>query len=309
MSWARRLRTETRVLAAASPRIGRLAKVVARTRDALRPWPTAAEVERLAQGPPAQGGRPYAALRRALDAVDDVTGRRARIVAGLDVAALATRVPGVDVTPLLTALDAGATPDTGAVRDQVTAAQQALGDVHVSRATVVTDAAILVFREGLEAVLILAALTASLTRRLRRPVLLGGLAGIGATALTWALVQLVLEQFGTGGLKLEAITGITAIVVLLVITNWFFHRVYWSRWIARFNRHRKTVSGALGLAVLGLTSVYREGFETVLFVQNLQVSAGTRACVLGASIGLGGDARGRHGHVRRSSASSRTAGC
>jgi high-affinity iron transporter len=38
--------------------------------------------------------------------------------------------------------------------------------------------------------------------------------------------------------------------------------------------------------ILGLTSVYREGFETVLFVQNLQVSAGTSACVLGAGIGL-----------------------
>jgi high-affinity iron transporter len=42
------------------------------------------------------------------------------------------------------------------------------------------------------------------------------------------------------------------------------------------------------LAVLGLTSVYREGFETVLFVQNLQVSAGTNACVPGSGIGLAG---------------------
>jgi hypothetical protein len=65
-----------------------------------------------------------------------------------------------------------------------TVAQQAAGDVHIGRATVVTDAAVLVFREGLEAVLILAAITASFTgarRRLRRPVLLGGLAGLAAT--------------------------------------------------------------------------------------------------------------------------------
>ena len=37
---------------------------------------------------------------------------------------------------------------------------------------------------------------------------------------------------------------------------------------------------------MGLTSVYREGFETVLFLQNLQVSAGTGATVLGVAIGL-----------------------
>src|SRR6476620_2164895 len=199
---------------------------------------------------------------------------------------------------VLTALDRGTTPDTGAARDALNAAQQANGDVKVSRAQVVTDAAILVFREGLEAVLIQAAITASFVgarKHLRRPVLLGGIAGIFATAITWAIVQLVIEQFGTGGLRLEAITGIVAIAVLLVVTNWFFHRVYWSQWIARFNRRRKSLekvgflSGqAVGLALLGLTSVYREGFETVLFVQNLQVSAGTRACVLGSAIGLAG---------------------
>jgi high-affinity iron transporter len=38
--------------------------------------------------------------------------------------------------------------------------------------------------------------------------------------------------------------------------------------------------------LLGLTSVYREGFETVLFLQNLQVSAGTGATILGVGFGL-----------------------
>ena len=81
--------------------------------------------------------------------------------------------------------------------------------------------------------------------------------------------------------------------MLLIVTNWFFHRVYWSQWIARFNRRRKAIervgflSGQVAaLALLGLTAVYREGFETVLFLQNLQVSAGTAACLAGAGIGL-----------------------
>jgi high-affinity iron transporter len=202
---------------------------------------------------------------------------------------------------VLGALDRGQAvkPAVEAARTQFGIAQQQLGEVEISRGTVVTDAAIVVFREGLEAVLILAAITASLTgtrARMRRPVLLGGLAGIGATIVTWALVQLLVAELGTGGLRLEAITGLLAIAVLLVITNWFFHRVYWSQWIARFNRRRKLLEGrtgfiagqATGLALLGLTSVYREGFETVLFVQNLQASAGTAACMLGSAIGLAG---------------------
>ena len=52
----------------------------------------------------------------------------------------------------------------------------------------------------------------------------------------------------------------------------------------------------LGLAMLGLTSVYREGFETVLFLQSLELSAGTVTVLEGAGLGLALtlDRRGRH---------------
>ena len=33
--------------------------------------------------------------------------------------------------------------------------------------------------------------------------------------------------------------GLVAIGVLLLITNWFFHKVYWSEWIGKFHRQRK----------------------------------------------------------------------
>jgi high-affinity iron transporter len=171
----------------------------------------------------------------------------------------------------------------------------------VSKGRFVSEAAVIVFREGLEAVLILAAITASFVgerRRLRRPVLLGALLGLVASAITYVLAQALLDELGDGGLRLQAITGLVAIGVLLVVTNWFFHRVYWSEWIGRFHRRRRALeridrfgflSGQLvAFAILGLTSVYREGFETVLFLQNLQVSAGTEATVLGILIGLGG---------------------
>jgi high-affinity iron transporter len=179
-------------------------------------------------------------------------------------------------------------------------AAQVLGLVKISQATIVVNGAIIVFREGLEAVLILAAITASFVgvrRRLRRPVLIGAAAGLAATALTWIVAQLLLHLLGNGGLELQAVTGLIAIAVLLLVTNWFFHRVYWSEWISRFNRRRKAIerwdrlgfiSGqVLGLLLLGLSSVYREGLETVLFLQALQTSAGTGATALGAGIGLG----------------------
>jgi high-affinity iron transporter len=173
-----------------------------------------------------------------------------------------------------------------------------LGDSS-SRATVVTNSAILVFREGLEAVLILAAVTASFVgarRRLRRPVLWGALLGLLASIVTWVIASTLIESLATSGERLESITGLIAIAVLLLVTNWFFHRVYWSEWIGRFHRRRKALekvdrtgflsAQVVGFVILGLTSVYREGFETVLFLQSLQVSAGTATVVEGAALGL-----------------------
>jgi high-affinity iron transporter len=191
------------------------------------------------------------------------------------------------------------TQAVGVARTHLALAAQTLDEVHVSRTTIIVNGAIIVFREGLEAILILAAISASFVgakRHLRRPVLIGAFAGLGATLLTWLIAQVMLHMLGDGGLELQAVTGLIAIGVLLLVTNWFFHRVYWSEWIARFNRRRRALerwegigflSGQmLGLILLGLSSVYREGLETVLFLQALQTSAGTGATALGAGIGL-----------------------
>jgi high-affinity iron transporter len=211
---------------------------------------------------------------------------------------------GADGQPGLAKLIAGRAPlrELRASRRTLDAkladAAATLGD-SASKATVVTNSAILVFREGLEAILILAAITASFVgarRRLRRPVLIGALLGLVVSIVTWVLAQTLIESLGTSGEHLEAITGLVAIAVLLLVTNWFFHRVYWSEWIGRFHRRRKALeridrtglisAQAVGLLMLGLTSVYREGFETVLFLQSLQMSAGTATVVEGATLGL-----------------------
>src|SRR4051794_22911022 len=153
-----------------------------------------------------------------------------------------------------------------------------------SHATVVANSAIIVFREGLEAVLIFAAVTASFlgaNKRRRRPVVLGAACAFGASVLTWFVVQAVLDAASPLGPRLEAITGFVAVVVLLLVLNWFVHKVYWSEWIGRHHRQRRRLlartglSATIGLVALGFTSVYREGFEVVLFLQNLELKAGS----------------------------------
>src|SRR5690349_18612618 len=172
--------------------------------------------------------------------------------------------------------------------------------VGTSHAVIVANSAVIVFREGLEAVLIFAAVTASMLgaqRGLRRPVATGALFAFAATVATWFVAQAILAQFSGYSDQLQAVTGLIAIAVLLVIMNWFFHKVYWTKWIGKRNAQRKRVlarsaetgfvsAQVLGLVVLGFSSVYREGFEVVLFLQTLQLQAGTGSVLEGVAIGL-----------------------
>src|SRR3954469_9046696 len=135
-----------------------------------------------------------------------------------------------------------ATARTGPIDPTETTAPQSQG-------TVVANSAIIVFREGLEAVLIFAAVTASFlgaNRSRRRPVVLGAAIAFGAAVLTWFVVQAVLDAASPLGPRLEAITGFIAIAVLLVVLNWFVHKVYWSEWIGRHHRRRRTLLARTG---------------------------------------------------------------
>src|SRR5205814_1160400 len=161
------------------------------------------------------------------------------------------------------------------------------------------DIGVLVFREGLECILVLAAVTASMTgpRQIyRRPVMSGAAIAFLATLGTWFIAVSIMKQLSENvpALHLQAATGLLAVIVLLVIMNWFFHKIYWGGWIRAHNRRRKslldpaTTSSRLrwGLILLGFTSLYREGFEVVLFLQSYHLRLGGWVVLEGALLGL-----------------------
>src|SRR6184192_4212395 len=161
------------------------------------------------------------------------------------------------------------------------------------------DIGILVFREGLECILVLAAITASMTgpkREHRRPVAFGAAFAFVATLITWCIAVRIVGSLSDNmsALDLQAATGLLAIVVLLVIMNWFFHKIYWGGWIRAHNRRRKSLLDSAasnsrlrwGLILLGFTSLYREGFEVVLFLQSYNLRLGGAVVLKGALLGL-----------------------
>ncbi len=164
------------------------------------------------------------------------------------------------------------------------------------------DIGVLVFREGLECILVLTAIMASLSgtqQDKKQPIAVGVGIGFIVTAITWFIAIGILDDLGSSvsALNLQAATGLLAIVVLMVVMNWFFHSVYWGGWITAHNRKKKELlanaeSGSItakrlwwGLAALGFASFYREGFEIVLFLQGYRLKMGSDVVLGGAALG------------------------
>ena len=174
---------------------------------------------------------------------------------------------------------------------------------HTSPGVAILDVAVLVFREGLECVLVLSAITAGMVGRdsIHRKPIAGGV-GVGflATVATWFIAVGILSDLtnSVSALNLQAATGLLAIVVLLIVMNWFFHKVYWGGWISLHHRRKRdllseaktgeaTKKGLLwGLGLLGFASLYREGFEVVLFLQSYRLQVGSAIVLQGALLGL-----------------------
>jgi high-affinity iron transporter len=172
-----------------------------------------------------------------------------------------------------------------------------------SSSAAILDIGILVFREGLECILVLAAITAGLSRSKQgygSSIASGAGIGLLATLVTWSLAIAVMDDLSKhiSALQIQAATGLLAIVVLLIVMNWFFHKLYWTGWISLHNKKkndllqhasRETSSASKvvsGLALLGFSSVYREGVETVLFLQSYRLRLGEQTVLRGVCIGL-----------------------
>ena len=137
----------------------------------------------------------------------------------------------------------------------------------------------ILFREGLEAVLLIAILLGSLkagrATNYRKPLVAGIGAALLATIATWIVATFVIEIAPFQRELIEGITALAAVVVLFAITFWLVARLEHRHWM-EFMRARVSAAIAAGtglaFAGLGFTAVYREGFETVLFYQAIALT-------------------------------------
>lgn len=192
-----------------------------------------------------------------------------------------------------------------APRERVEAAYQALvQDLRALRAADgrqlstgagATGAAVILLREGLEAILILAAIAGVLIKTGRRDLFpylhVGWIAALVLGGVTWLVSSQLLTISGGNRELTEGLTALLATAVLVYVGFWLHGKTNARRW--REFVHSKIHGAVEGRTLWALTAVaflavYREVFETVLFYQALWVqTAPAQHPALWGGIGVG----------------------
>lgn len=137
---------------------------------------------------------------------------------------------------------------------------------------------LILLREGLEAILVLAAILAFLRNTGQqsavRSVNIGwGLALLAGLA-TWALAAYVIDVSGAQRELLEGCTALFASVMVLWLGVWMHDRRHAAAWQDYIKSSLVGGGGRFGFAILAFFSVYRELFEVILFYETLWLQAG-----------------------------------
>jgi high-affinity iron transporter len=147
----------------------------------------------------------------------------------------------------------------------------------------------ILLREGLEAILVLAAILAYLRntgqKNAVRSVHIGWGLALLAGVLTWAIAAYVIGVSGAQRELLEGSTALFASVVLLWVGVWMHDRRHAAAWQSTI-RGRLQGGGRFGFAALAFFAVYRELFEVILFYETLWLQAGPsgHGSVLGGAL-------------------------
>jgi high-affinity iron transporter len=200
-------------------------------------------------------------------------GLRAAIAAGDDVDAVAGRVSAIQ-----------------SLFDQ---AEAALAPAAQSDASAFVGAFTILFREGLEALLIVVAMLAFLGKadrpELRRPVHYGWTSALAAGALTWVVATSLISVSGASRELTEGFGSLLAAAVLLFVGIWMHGKAQageWQRYIREKLHRAVTGESRWFLFLLAFIAVYREVFETILFFTAMAAEGSVGSLVAGGLVGV-----------------------
>ena len=154
------------------------------------------------------------------------------------------------------------------------------------------QAFIILLREGLEALLVVAAIIAYLIKsghkHMVKYIYMGLVAGIAASLVVAALFGLLFNGSGPQQEITEGVVALFAMLMLLYTSNWMISRSSvqaWNEYIRNQTTAAVSKGSLISLALLSFLAVFREGAETVIFYQAIfAVSSGADSMIWGGFV-------------------------
>ncbi|WP_198246913.1 FTR1 family protein [Gilliamella sp. W8126] len=153
---------------------------------------------------------------------------------------------------------------------------------------------IIIFREGLEAILVIAAISAYLVRSDNKPMLkvvyLSSLFAVFASVLAAIALHTIVGLSGANQEIMEGAAMLLATVVLFFISNWMLSKSEskaWKNYVEGKVQSAVSTGSSFALGFAAFLAVFREGAETIIFYQAMLADAKDHMDMVWYGLGVG----------------------
>lgn len=157
------------------------------------------------------------------------------------------------------------------------------------------DSALILLREGLEALLIMIGLIAFLKRSgqeaMRKWIYLGALGGITVSVIAAILMSTLFQSLtiGTSREMMEGYIGLSAAALMLGVGIWLHSKssvISWNQYISKQMGNAISKQSVWAMAFISFLSVFREGAETIVFYAGIAPKMGTSEFISGIALAI-----------------------
>lgn len=157
------------------------------------------------------------------------------------------------------------------------------------------DAALILLREGLEALLIILALVSFLNKsgqnKMRKWIYVGAFVGVLLSAIAAILMSTILNSatIDTNRELMEGYVGLVAAAMMIGVGIWLHSKssvVSWNRYISKQMGNAISSGSIFAMAAISFLSVFREGAETLVFYAGIAPKMETSQFILGIVVAL-----------------------
>lgn len=153
---------------------------------------------------------------------------------------------------------------------------------------------IIIFREGLEAILVIAAISAYLVRSNNKPMLkvvyLSSLFAVFASILAAIALHTIVGLSGANQEIMEGCAMLLATVMLFFISNWMLSKsesIAWKNYVEGKVQNAVSTGSSFALGFAAFLAVFREGAETIIFYQAMLADANEHMDMVWYGLGVG----------------------